>query len=162
MNEENRKDRKKMISTILLVVGLLSLTIGVTYSFFNYTRTGSDNTLSTGRIFFISSQNGNIELTNHFPITSAEASSANLDTVTVAVRGDTTYTGGEEFLISIVDVNNIVNGKRVPMNYIATYTANNNGVIGSSSNDYWNAREDMDASIYLLNFAIFEILALQL
>ncbi len=142
--------KKYLISSILIIV-ILALIIGVTYAFFNYTRTGSESTLRTGRIYFSSSQNGTIELTNFFPITSTQVDSANLDTVTVAVIGDTTYVDGEEFLISIVDVNNTINNKKVPMNYIATYTTNNNGVIGSSSNDYWNAREDKDASIYLLN-----------
>ena len=44
--------KKKLIITLLLVIGLVSITIGVTFAFFNYTRTGSENTLSVGRIYF--------------------------------------------------------------------------------------------------------------
>ena len=57
----------------------------------------------------------------------------------------------EEFEISLVDVTNTINGKSIPINYIATYTPNTDKIIGSASADYWNDREDKDANIYLLN-----------
>ncbi len=144
------KNKKVMLSIIGFAIMLISL-VGVTVAFFNYTRTGAENTIGTGRIAFNSSQTGAIELTNVFPITSTEASNANLDTVTVTITGDTTYVDGEEFLVSLVDVTNTINNKQVPMNYIATYVANTGGTIGTSSNDYWNARESKNATIYQLN-----------
>ncbi len=146
---ENNK--RKLLIGIISIIGVLILTIGATYAFFNYTRTGAANNVTTGRIAFNTSQDGTIELANLFPIATSDIANANLDTVTVTITGDTTYSDGEEFLISLVDVENTVGNKRVPVNYIATYEANTGGTIGTSSNDYFNARESKDASIYQLN-----------
>ena len=148
MTEKNNK--KVMYMVIGIAILLISL-VGVTYSFFNYTRTGALNNLGTGRIYFNSTQNGRLQLTNIFPVKSTDVNPNTLDSVTVGIQGDTTYTDGEEFEITLVDVTNTINGKTIPINYIATYTANTDAVIGTSSNDYWNARESKDASIYLLN-----------
>ena len=142
---------KRLILTLLLVLGLVSITVGVTYAFFNYTRTGIANNLGTGRIYFNTSQNGRLQLTNIFPVKSTDINTNTLDTVTVGIVGDTTYTDGEEFLISLVDVNNTVNNKKIPIKYIATYEANSESVIGTSSSEYWTARNNKDANIYLLN-----------
>ena len=148
--ENNKSKRNKLILVVLLVIGIISITIGVTYSFFNYTRKGQANSISTGRIYFNSTQNGILQLTNIFPVKSTDLNENTLDSVEVNIIGDTTYTDGEEFLITIVDVNNEVNGKKIPLNYIASYTANTNEVIGTSSNDYFTERESKDASIYSL------------
>ena len=54
-----------------IVIGAFLLTIllgTVTYAFFNYTRTGSNNTIKTGRIAFNTNQTDTINLTNVFPI----------------------------------------------------------------------------------------------
>ena len=141
----------KKKSIILSIIGIAILVVavtGVSLAFFNYTRTGNPNTIGTGRIFFSSSQNNTLNLTNVFPLTSTQASSANLDAVTVNIEGDTEYTGGIEYLITIDQVNNSVNGKTIPINFIAEVS--NTGNIGTGSNDYWNARETKEASIYEL------------
>ena len=144
------KNKKIMFSIIGIAILLIGV-VGVTYSFFNYTRTGSQNTFNTGRIYFNSTQNGTLNITNVFPVKASEVNANTFDSVTVTIIGDTTYNDGEEFEISLVDVENTINGKKIPINYIATYTANTGGSIGNSSSDYWNARESKDASIYLLN-----------
>ncbi len=41
-----------IIGVIILIVGL----VGITYAFFNYTRTGAINNLGTGKISFNSTQ----------------------------------------------------------------------------------------------------------
>ena len=143
------KNKKAMYSIIGIALLLISL-VGVTYAFFNYTRTGAANNFSTGRIYFNSTQDGRLQLTNIFPVKASEVDASTLDSVTVNVLGDTTYTDGEEFQVTLVDVENTVNGKKIPINYIATYTANTDAVIGTSSSDYWNARNNKDASIYTL------------
>ena len=51
-------------------------------------------------------------------------------------------------MITIDQVNNSVNGKTIPINFIAEVS--NIGNIGTGSNDYWNARETKEASIYEL------------
>ena len=50
---------KKIIYSFIGIALLLMVTVGVTYSFFNYTRTGAINNLGTGTISFNSVQNGN-------------------------------------------------------------------------------------------------------
>ena len=45
-------NKYRNIVFVLVFMGMVSLLVGVTYSFFNYTRTGSSNTLSVGRINF--------------------------------------------------------------------------------------------------------------
>ena len=142
----NKNNKKNILIILFSVLGIICITLGVTYSFFNYTRTGSPNTFSTGRIYFNSTQNGTLNLTNVFPVKSSEVNSSALDSVTITINGDTTYADGEEFLISITDVNNTINNKQIPLNYIATYTANTGGNIGTSSNDYWNTTSYCDST----------------
>ena len=144
------KNRKILLSTVGIALLVISL-VGVTFAFFNYTRTGNLNNLGTGRIAFNSTQNGALNMTNVFPMTSTVATNANLDTVTVNISGDTTYADGEEFQITIVDVTNTVNNKQVPMNYIATYEATTGNSIGTSSDTYFESREEKNANIYKLN-----------
>lgn len=143
-------EKFKMRAMIISSLGLMLLMVGVTYSFFNYTKTGSENTLGTGRIYFNTTEGTALNITNAFPMTSTEASTATLDSVTVGIVGDTNYNDGEEYQITLVDVNNTINGKEIPINYIATYTAASGGTVGSSSDTYWTARNSKDASIYTL------------
>ncbi len=143
------KSKKQMF--IVLGAFILVMLLGtVTYAFFNYTRTGAINNLGTGRIYFNSEQNGTLNMTNIFPLTSTQAGNANLDTVTVGIVGDTTYADGEEFEITLVDVTNTINGKQIPINYIATYAATTGNSIGSSSDTYWESRNSKNADIYTL------------
>ena len=142
--------KKILLSTIAIAIVIVLLS-GVTFAFFNYTRTGASNVIKTGRIYFNSEQNGTLNMTNIFPLTSTQASSAQLDMVTVGIVGDTIYTDGEEFEITLTGLNNTVNGKEIPINYIATYTAATGWSIGESSETYFTARESKDANIYKLN-----------
>ena len=73
----NRKyfDKNIFNSDIYIMIGafiLVLMLFTTTYAFFNYTRTGTSNTIRVGRIAFNSTQNGRINLTNVFPITSDE------------------------------------------------------------------------------------------
>ena len=150
MKVDDNMDKHKLYAMIMSSVGLMLLTVGITYSFFNYTRTGEENSLRTGRIYFNTTEGVAINMTNVFPLTSEEAEEATLDSITVGIVGDTNYTDGEEFEVSIVDVNNTINGKAIPINFIATYTAAQGGTIGSSSDTYMTSRLAKDATIYSL------------
>ncbi len=143
-------ERYKMFAMLMTSLGLMFLVVGVSYSFFNYTRTGDENNVRTGRIFFNTTEGDALNLTNMFPMTSSEAASANLDSLTIGIVGDTNYPDGEEFRISIVDVNNTVSNKEVPLNFTATYTAASGGTIGTSNDNYMTARNSKDATIYKL------------
>ena len=46
------KKNNQILLSIIGVAILIVATVGVTFAFFNYTRTGSENTLSVGRIYF--------------------------------------------------------------------------------------------------------------
>ena len=62
-------------------------------------------------------------------------------------------TSGEEYLITLTGVNNKINvgtenEKTIPLNFIASVS--DTGNIGTSSNDYYNARNSKTTSIYTL------------
>ena len=133
-------------SIIIGVVGLLLILTGVTYSFFNYTKTGLANNFSVGDIYFNTSQNGNINLTNVFPITSSELSTdvGNHDSVTISITGNTDSSKGIEYLVSFSDVHNTINDKKIPLVFNAQITG-----VGTSSNDYYGVHGG-NTSIYEL------------
>ena len=108
------KNKKKLYLVITSFV-LIAILGSVTYAFFNYTRTGSSNTIRVGRIAFNSSQNGMITLTNLFPTSNADADNLQDNSVTISITGDTTYSGGIEYLVTADDVNVISNGKKIPV-----------------------------------------------
>ena len=125
---------------------LIAAVTGISLAFFNYTRTGNANTFQTGRIYFSTGQSNTITLTNVFPINESDLAEdvGNHGTVTVTLVGDTEYTRGIEYLVTLDQVNNTINGKSIPIKFSATVTG-----IGTSSNDYWNARGG-NTSIYEL------------
>ena len=98
--------RKNTIVIILLVLGLLSVTIGVSIAFFNYTKTGSENNFTVGEINFNSSQNNTISITNLFPTDNNNLNSNNSSTVTINITGDTTYNTGIEYKVTFEEVFN--------------------------------------------------------
>ena len=84
--------KRNLIVTLLLTIGLISITVGVSVAFFNYTRTGNANTVSVGRISFVTRQTKTISLTNLFPIdptNSEEMSDATkVGTLEIEIEGD--------------------------------------------------------------------------
>ena len=137
------KSKKQMliiISSFILVLLLCT----TTYAFFNYTRTGISNTIRVGRIYFNTTQNNTINLTNVFPTDSSSLDNTNSATVTVNITGDTEYSEGIEYKVSIVDVENTVNGKELPISF--SVEAND---LGTESNDYYNDRGST-ANVYNL------------
>ena len=128
---ERRKFMLSIVGIMLIVIAL----VGVTYAFFNYTRTGPINTISVGRIYFHTNQDSTINLTNVFPVSSNTVISNGNNTVTVDIEGDTTYSGGIEYLVTIDELNNVVNGKEVPISFKVTQSN-----LGTSSNTYWQSR----------------------
>ena len=148
MSNTNRQIMYSIIGIAILIVGV----VGVTFAFFNYTRTGSPNTIKTGNITFNSEQGNTLNITNMFPIKSENVASqtASMDGVTVTLTGATNYVDGEEFVVTLTNVNNTINGKKIPINFIATYTANETNSIGTSSDTYWESRNNKNATIYTL------------
>ena len=140
------KSKKQMFIVIGVFAVLLMLTT-ITYAFFNYTRTGVANTIRVGRINFITRQTETINLTNVFPISSAEATgeNPNYDEVVIEIVGDTDYVGGIEYLVSAVDANIYTNqGQAVPISLDITIDDD----LGTETNNYFTARDNTNTSIY--------------
>ncbi len=123
--EEKKKNQKKIMLIIIGIVILIGMAEGVTYSFFNYTRTGVANTVKTGRIYFNHTEGTTMNLTNAFPIdvsNGVPSNNGNVGSVTINVLGDTTYTEGIEYLVTTVRVNNTVgsgnNARNIPIRYL--------------------------------------------
>ena len=137
------KNSKITISIVCFAIVLLLL-VGVTVAFFNYTRTGSSNTIKVGRIFFNTNQNSTINLSNIFPIDSGniDTDTDNVGTVSIQINGDTTYSEGIEYLVSVTNISNTINNKRIPIS-IAITPSN----LGNNSNNYWDDRGGI-TSIY--------------
>ena len=148
---ENRKQ-------MFIVIGAFILTLllgSTTYAFFNYIRTGAANAIKTGRISFTSTQDGNIILTNSFPITSqeAETDTTNAKSVAITVTGDTDYTSGVEYLVTASDVNLSVNNKQLPIALEISVTGNNRKTLGTlETGDYYENRDSYTVSKYKIEY----------
>ncbi len=140
---------KRQMFIVIACFTLILLLGTTTYAFFNYTRTGSSNTIKVGRIAFNSEQGSAINLTNVFPIDVSNGipNDSNVGSVTIHITGDTTYNEGVEYLVSAVNVQNTVNDKQVPISIDVSYANTNNKVIGTEDADYFTNRGG-DSSIY--------------
>ena len=146
--------KKILLSTIAIAIVIVLLG-GVTFAFFNYTRTGSSNVIKTGRIAFSSSQDGVINLTNVFPIDSqeAETDTTNAKSVSITVTGDTDYSGGVEYLVTASDVNMTVNGKQLPVTLEISVDGNNSKTLGTlETGDYYTNRDNYSVSKYKIEY----------
>ena len=139
-------NKKILLSTIGIAI-LIVLVTGVTFAFFNYTRIGASNNIRVGRIYFNSGQTDTISLTNVFPIKSEDLDDDqnNHDSITINITGDTTYSGGIEYLVTFTDVNNTINNKKIPISFSVDSTG-----IGTNSTNYYNERGG-DTSYYFLS-----------
>ena len=142
---KTKKQMFTMIGAFLLVIMLGT----ITYAFFNYTRTGSNNTIKTGRIAFNTNQTDTINLTNVFPIdrSTIGTDTTNTDEIVISITGDTTYTEGLEYLVTAVDVNNTIgsgnNQKNIPISI--SVTASN---LGEEDEEYFDNRDDANSHMY--------------
>ena len=105
---EQSNQSKRVLLSVIGVAILVVAVVGVSFAFFNYTRAGADNSVGTGRIKFLSTQEGTTAVSNFFPeipgsttYTPGQASIA-----TVHVTGGTTFSGGLEYRVRAVDVHN--------------------------------------------------------
>ena len=139
---KNNKNKQLLFGIIGIAI-LVMAVVGVTYAFFSYTRTGNTNTVQAGRIVFNSTQGDAINLSNAFPITSAQAltDTTNAKTLQITVSGDTSYSRGLEYLVTATDVHmTTTTGKTVPVTIEVSVTGNNSKTLGTSNNDYYTNR----------------------
>lgn len=131
----------KKLSMLISSAGLVLLLTGITYAFFNYTRTGGQNIVRVGNINFSSSESTAITLTNVFPISRTEAPEDNVNSgeIVITISGDTTYTNGVEYLVSMEDVNIETSlHKKLPIGVIVT--PEKTGELGTSDTNYFTNR----------------------
>ena len=136
---------------MFIVIGVFALVMllsTVTYSFFNYTRTGTANTISVGRIAFVTRQTETINLTNVFPIDPNETGimddETKVGTVEIEIEGDTDYSDGVEYLISSENTHIVTeSGKIIPLSLDINVTN-----LGTPSDNYFSARESKNNTIY--------------
>ena len=106
--EQSDRSKKVLLSVIGVAI-LVVAVVGVSFAFFNYTRTGSPNQVGTGTIHFNSTQSLN-NVTNVFPISKAtaqaatSASHANVTYAEVTISGNTNFNAGLDFRITARDV----------------------------------------------------------
>ena len=137
--KSNRQVMFSIIGIAILVIGL----VGVTYAFFNYTRTGAANTIRTGRIAFAAEQGEEVTLSDLFPISvngNVTPETPGVGSVVVHVTGDTEYSKGIEYIVKAVNVSSN-GGSSLPISVNISYSANGTGkTIGTEDNNYYANR----------------------
>ena len=140
--QQKRKDKQiklMIIGIAVLVVGL----VGVTYAFFNYTRTGAANNITTGRIYFNTEQGDEVTLSNLFPITASgevTAATPGVGSAVIHITGNTTYEQGIEYLVKSVDVTGM-GSTPLPISIAVSYAATGEvNAIGSANDSYFTVR----------------------
>ena len=138
----NKKANVLMVLGLFVLIGLIG---GLSIAFFNYTRTGSPNLLTTGDISFNSNYE-TVTIANIFPIATANVGTDtnNVMTVNVNVTGSTTYANGLYYEVTADNVNLTVNGKNIPVS-IQTTASNLNNVTLTS---YENGKVLTDGSLF--------------
>lgn len=126
MNSSNQS--KQLLLSVVGIALLIVAVVGVTYAFFSYSRTGSTNTITTGTIYFTSSET-NLTLSNAFPVSASylagvtDNTDPNVGYATVTVSGNTNYRYGVDFTVTAVNVSNATS---LPVKVLVTNTANTN------------------------------------
>ena len=109
----NNNSSKQVLLSVIGVAILVVAVVGVSFAFFNYSRTGTEvNGLTVGTINFVANVKG-VQLDNAFPVSAtyaagvtaaAEGEEADEDVavVTVTISGNTTYANGIDFSVTAV------------------------------------------------------------
>jgi len=98
---------KQALLSIVGVAILVVAVVGVSFAFFNYSRTGTEvNGLTVGTINFTGNVTG-VQLDNAFPVSDVTAAATDVATddvaiVTVTISGNTTYANGIDFTVTAV------------------------------------------------------------
>ena len=136
-------EKRHKIGITLGTLGVVMILFGVTFAFFNCTRTGVSNVIKVGKISFESEQTNTITLLDVFPIDATDVnSSSHVGTGTINITGDTTYDDGVEYVLTISNLTNTVGSKEIPIDVMVT--ASN---LGDPEEDYFNERGG-NSSIY--------------
>lgn len=132
----NSNSSKQILLSVIGVAILVVAVVGVSFAFFNYTRTGATNTVRTGTISFNTS-NSVINITNLFPIEKGDVATDvnNVGIGTVTITGSTNYTNGIDFTVTAEEVSSNIGTEagKLPIS-IAVSKENLDGVKTFGSN----------------------------
>lgn len=101
MNQSNSS--KQVLLSVIGVAILVVAVVGVSFAFFNYTRTGDVNRIQTGQIYFTSSQDAPISITNFFPTPTNGTTPTNSSSAVITITGGTSYEAGMDYRLTAVD-----------------------------------------------------------
>lgn len=104
-----KRNTKYLIISIICLIMFIGIIVGVSYAFFNYTKTGPVNLLSTGGITFTSDYES-VTLNNVYPtsIYSYETDNDNVATIELNISGYTNYEKGLLYQVILEDVHNTI------------------------------------------------------
>ncbi len=133
----NSNSSKQILLSVIGVAILVVAVVGVSFAFFNYTRTGAANTVRTGTISF-NTTNSEISITNLFPIAKSSVATDvnNVGVGTVGITGSTNYTNGIDFTVTAEDVSNNIgtDAGKLPISLAVSQTGLDNvKTFGSNS-----------------------------
>lgn len=131
---DKRDSNRQVLLSVIGVAILVVAVVGVSFAFFNYTRTGLPNTIKTGTIMFESTQT-RINVNNVFPVAASDVATdtENVKTAEVTIKGSTNYTNGIDFIVKAEDVNLTIGQGQSAFNvplHVTVTQQNLNGVTG--------------------------------
>ena len=134
----NSNSSKQILLSVIGIAILVVAVVGVSFAFFNYTRTGEANTIRTGTISF-STTNIAINTSNLFPIdkSNVDTDSTSVGLGSVTISGHTSYANGIDFIVTASDVSNNIGTEdgKLPVSIRVTADDNLSGVKAFGSND---------------------------
>ena len=116
-----RKNNKTITYSIIGIAIMIVAVVGVSFAFFNYTRTGSPNSIAVGNIYFNSNYTA-VTLENVFPVDRASVltDTNNVMTINVSIQGNTSYPGGIDYKVTASNVRITTNNKNIPLSVNVT------------------------------------------
>lgn len=105
----NSNSSKQILLSVIGIAILVVAVVGVSFAFYNYTKTGQLNTVRTGTITFNTSSSV-INITNLFPIKKSEVADEQLNVGmgTVTITGSTDYVNGIDFTVTAESVSDSI------------------------------------------------------
>ena len=158
MNQTNSS--KQVLLSVVGVAILVVAVVGVSFAFFNYTRTGAANTVTTGHIYFTTSQN-TINVDDLFPVAASVGKTVDVENpesqvgaaATVSITGNTTYSAGLHYQVTAQNVNLKVPGtnKDLPISVYVTEALGSNSSIDSHAVYSYNADDAVSSEGKLIH-----------
>ena len=134
--KKENKNKKKIILGVIGLLIMVGATFGITYAFFNYTRTGTNNTIETGTILFNYEEGTPLQLSNQFPI--SEEDLTDDFKLTFSISGHNTLKEGVTFNIYAMHGDDIENKTWLTDNIIKMkFVAPSDGDGFSITNNYY-------------------------